>query len=211
MNTYYAEFLTVALVHLLAVASPGPDFAIVLRQSLCRSTWEAIWTSIGIGTGILIHVAYSLLGLGLIISQSILAFTILKIVGACYLAYIGWQSLRAKPQGAEGTDADGQLPSQTRWQAFRLGLLTNALNPKATLFFVSVFSVVINHETPIQVQAAYGLWMAVMTGIWFCGVAVFFSRPWLRSRFRRIAHWIDRVMGVVLLALAGRLIFAVQR
>ena len=68
---YWTEFLTVALVHLLAVASPGPDFAIVVRESVSSGRHTGICTAIGVGSGILLHVTYSLLGIGLIVSQSI--------------------------------------------------------------------------------------------------------------------------------------------
>src|SRR4051794_31688078 len=86
---YLAEFLTVALVHLLAVASPGPDFAVVLRESVTRGRPAGIFTALGVGSGIVLHVSYSLLGIGLLISQSILLFSLLKWLAAAYLIYIG--------------------------------------------------------------------------------------------------------------------------
>jgi len=91
MHNYWPEFITVALVHFLAVASPGPDFAVMLRQALCQSRRNALLTAFGIGTGILIHVGYSLLGIGLIIQQSLVLFSILKVVGALYLTWIAIQ------------------------------------------------------------------------------------------------------------------------
>ena len=84
MAKYWSEFLLVALVHLVAVASPGPDFAMVLRQSVIFGRRPAIWTSLGIGTGIFLHVAYSLLGIGLLVRSSVLAFNVLKWLGAIY-------------------------------------------------------------------------------------------------------------------------------
>lgn len=92
--------------------------------------------------------------------------------------------------------------------AFRLGFLTNTLNPKATLFFVSLFSVIISPGTPVAVQAGYGLYMAVATGLWFAGVALFFTLPRVRRAFDRFGHWLDRLMGGVLLILAGRLLLS---
>ena len=93
---YLSEFLTVALVHLLAVASPGPDFAIIVKQSISQGRKAALWSSLGIGLGIFIHVFYSLLGIGLVISQSITAFNIMKFLGAAYLAYLGVKGLKTK-------------------------------------------------------------------------------------------------------------------
>lgn len=203
---YQSEFLTVAVVHLLAVASPGPDFAMVMRQSLVAGRRAAIWTSIGIGLGILIHVAYTLLGLGLIISQSVQVFNLLKLVGAGYLLYIGWKSLRAKSvSSATAADTGETIRECLPAQALRIGFLTNALNPKATLFFLSLFSVIINPDTPQVMQLVYGLYMSVATGIWFCGLSLVLTQSRVRRGFSRFGHWIERVMGMVLIALGIRL------
>lgn len=206
MHNYWPEFFTVAIVHLLAVASPGPDFAIMLRQALCQSRHNALLTAFGIGIGILVHISYSLLGIGLIIQQSLVLFSLLKVIGALYLTWIAIQCLRSKAGGVYVET--GNLPYQSGLAAFRLGFLTNVLNPKATLFFVSLFSVVISPGTPIEVQTAYGLYMAVATGLWFTLVATFFTLPRVRRVFNRFGHWLDRLMGGVLMILAGQLLFS---
>jgi len=205
---WWGEFLTIALVHLLAVASPGPDFAMVLRQSIVSGRRPAIYTSIGIGAGILMHVSYCLLGLGLVISRSLLLFNLLKLVGAAYLFYVGWQSLRAKPPTPEIETTPSVQAVPSAGQALRIGFLTNLLNPKATLFFLSLFSLVIKPQTPLMVQLGYGLYMALATGVWFSALSVFLTRPAVREFFRRFGHWAERVMGVVLIALGIKLAFA---
>ncbi len=206
MQNYWPEFLTVALVHLLAVASPGPDFAVMLRQALCQSRKNALLTAMGIGAGILVHVCYSLLGIGLLIQQSIMLFSILKVLGALYLTWIAIQCLRARAGGIHVEQ--GPATGQSGIAALRLGFLTNALNPKATLFFVSLFSVVISPGTPIALQAGYGLYMALATGVWFAMIASFLTLPQVRKGFNRFGHWLDRLMGGVLLLLAGQLLLS---
>lgn len=199
---YLAEFLTVAFVHLLAVASPGPDFAVVVRESVTRGRGPAIWTALGIGTGILLHVGYSLLGIGLLISQSILLFSLLKWAAAGYLIYLGVRALRAQPlPPAEYGQAQGQRSPRA---AFFGGLLVNGLNPKATLFFLSLFTLVINPHTPLLVQAGYGLYLAFATAAWFCLVALLFSQARVRAGFLRMGHWFERSTGLVLIALGLR-------
>ena len=207
---WWPEFLTIALVHLLAVASPGPDFAMVLRQSIINGRRPAIYTSIGIGAGILAHVSYCLLGLGLIISQSLLLFNLVKWVGAAYLLYIGWLSLRAKPMSAAQYDTPKVRVLPTATQALWMGFLTNLLNPKATLFFLSLFSLVINPRTPLPVQLGYGLYMALATGLWFSALSLLLTRPGVRGFFNHFGHWAERLMGTVLVALGIRLALAGQ-
>ncbi len=94
---YWVEFLTIAGVHLIAVASPGPDFAIIVKQVIAYGRKTAIYTSVGIGLGIMLHVIYSILGLGLLIKTTPLLYQGLLYLSAGYLTYIGIKSLLSKP------------------------------------------------------------------------------------------------------------------
>lgn len=211
MHVYWVEFLQVALAHLLAVASPGPDFAVVLKQSLTYGRRTAIWTSIGIGSAILFHIGYSLLGLGLLIRSSPFWFNTVRFAGGAYLAWLGLQALRAKPRQDDLARGEMGSAAPAVHRAFAIGFFTNALNPKATLFFVSLFVLLVSPRTPHFVQAIYGIWMALATMAWFSLVAVVFTRDEVRGYFQRHAHWVDRVFGVVLLGFAATLIFASAR
>jgi RhtB (resistance to homoserine/threonine) family protein len=208
---YWTEFFTVALIHLLAVASPGPDFAIVVRESVGFGRRAGMFTALGVGVGIFVHVAYSLLGIGLIVSQSIVLFNALKWLAAAYLLYIGIRALRAKP--ADPASAELSLAKGTRSPraGFVTGFVTNGLNPKATLFFLSLFTVVIDPHTPLTVQAGYGVYLALATALWFCLVALLFSQQRVRAGFARLGHWFDRLMGGVLVALGIKLAFSELR
>jgi RhtB (resistance to homoserine/threonine) family protein len=199
---YFFQFFTVALIHLLAVMSPGPDFAVVTQNSLSYSRSVGIWTAIGVGLGISVHVAYSLIGIGLIISQSIIIFTTIKWIGALYLIYIGYKALRTKPYVQE-TDLDTVESRKdiSNWKAFSMGFVTNVLNPKATLFFLSLFTQVINVSTPIWIQLLYGLEMMLVTIVWFSLVALVFSHGSLKVRIRKIQHYVEWAMGGILIAL----------
>ena len=207
MHEYWLEFLKVAVAHALAVASPGPDFAIVLKQSLIHGRRTAIWTSLGVGTAILLHVSYSLLGLGLLIRSSVLWFDIAKYGGAAYIAWLGVQSLRAQPR-ANSSPADNGAEVPSTHGAFATGFLTNVLNPKVALFFISLFVLVVNPHTPKLIQAGYGLWMSLATMGWFSLVSVFFTREDVRAGFLSHGHWIDRALGVVFLGFAASLVLA---
>ncbi|MBA4290859.1 MAG: lysine transporter LysE [Pseudomonas sp.] len=208
---YWPEFFTVALIHLLAVASPGPDFAIVVRESVACGRRAGMFSALGVGCGIFIHVAYSLLGIGLIVSQSIVLFNALKWLAAAYLLYIGIKALRAKPVSAGQAELNRFGSERTARAAFTAGFVTNGLNPKATLFFLSLFTVVINPHTPLPVQAGYGVYLALATALWFCLVAQLFSHQRVRAGFSRLGHWFDRLMGVVLVGLGVKLAFSELR
>jgi len=201
------EFFTVALIHLLAVASPGPDFAIVVRESVAHGRRAGVFCALGVGTGIFVHVAYSLLGIGLIVSQSIVLFNALKWMAAAYLLYIGFKALRAQPAALGAVQEQAAAPARTPRGAFVTGFVTNGLNPKATLFFLSLFTVVINPHTPLLVQGGYGVYLAVATALWFCLVAMLFSQQRVREGFARMGHWFDRLMGAVLVGLGIKLAF----
>ncbi|MFK8329693.1 LysE family translocator [Pseudomonas sp. BJa5] len=204
---YWAEFLTVALIHLLAVASPGPDFAVVVRESVTHGRRAGTWTAFGVGTAIFLHVGYSLLGIGLIVSQSIMLFNALKWLAAAYLLYIGYKALRARPAAPGSENVADSTVERTPRAAFVAGFMTNGLNPKATLFFLSLFTVVINPHTPLAIQAGYGIYLALATGLWFCLVAMLFSQQRVRAAFARMGHWFDRTMGAVLIALGVKIAF----
>ena len=203
---YLEEFLLIAISHFFAVASPGPDFAIILKHSVQYGRRDALYTAVGIALGILLHVTYCLFGVAVIISSSPTLFAFLKYAAAAYLAFIGVQALRSKPS-ADGAQAMMlQSSPYSPLQAINKGFLVNALNPKATLFFLSLFTLVIDVSTPVTVQAAYGVYMALATWLWFSGLALFLSREKVRAFFNKAGHWFDRGIGVVLLLLALRVV-----
>lgn len=193
------ELLSVALITLLAVISPGADFALVTRNSFACGRAMGLWTTLGIGAGVQIHVFYTMLGVGLIIATQPSLLSALKIVGAAYLIYIGYQTYRSTPITSTNDALNPITPSP--FQAFRMGLLTNALNPKTTLFVVSTYSQIVQPDTPLWLQYAYGLFMSLAHWLWFTLVTVFFSSPNLRSRMLHHKINIDRGIGLTLSAL----------
>ncbi|MEP1446896.1 MAG: LysE family translocator [Paraglaciecola sp.] len=210
VNRYWLEFLTIASVHLLAVASPGPDFAIVLKHSISFGRRAAIMTSIGVGVAILIHVAYSLLGIGILIKTTPVLFQIFSYVAAAYLLYLGWGAIRSPaPDSLAETQENKQNSVISDKRAFVVGVLTNGLNPKATLFFLSVFAVAVSPETPNIIKLGYGLYLAFATGVWFCVLSFFLSSKKVTRFIGKKGYWFDRVMGIVLILLAIKLVMPV--
>lgn len=197
------ELLTIAGIHILACMSPGPDFLLVSRAGLLGSRKMGLYTALGIALGLPVHIAYCLLGVGLIISKSIVLFSVIKLLGAGYLIYLGYKSLRAKQVVSESES--GQILLKTPWQAVISGFLTNALNPKVSLFFLALFTQVIRPDTPIWAQGLYGLVMITNTLLWFTLVACVFSIPKFRDRFLKAGSVIDKVFGGLLIALGVKI------
>jgi RhtB (resistance to homoserine/threonine) family protein len=202
---YIHEFLMLTLIHLLAVISPGPDFAVVIRQSISFGRKTALMTSLGIAAGILMHVLYTLLGIGFIITQSETAFMVAKIAGALYLTYIGFNMLFSKAQKQNDNQVSIDADPKHHKRAFMLGFMTNLLNPKATMFFLAIFTTIVSIDTPLAVQSIYGLWIAATTALWFSLVSLFFSHRSMRANFMRHGYIFERLMGMVLLLFAARL------
>jgi len=200
------EFLTILGAFGIGAISPGPDFAMVLRQSIAHGRSTAIVTSVGIASAILVHGTYTILGLGLIVAQSLIMFTILKFAGAAYLIWLGISALRAPAPKEDANFIEGKMSNQSWVKAFSIGFLTNLLNPKAVLFFVALFSVLVSAQTAIIWQGVYIISMAMMLLIWFVLVSMFFTAPKVRAGFYRMGKWFNRVTGVALILLALRLL-----
>jgi RhtB (resistance to homoserine/threonine) family protein len=208
--SYLPEFLTIVVAHALAVASPGPDFALVLRQSLAHGRRTAVWSSICIGCGLSVHIGYCILGLGYFLKNSEVALATVKYLGAAYLAWVGVQALRARARTGD-VDLAAGATAPTDGTAWTTGFLVNVLNPKAALFFISLFPLAVSVATPKLVQVGYGVWMTLATVGWFSFVSVVFTREEVRRRFLRHGHWIDRALGVVFIGFAVSLVFAKLR
>lgn len=196
------ELLAVVTITIFAVISPGPDFAMVTRNSLLLSRRAGVLSALGIAAGVWVHVAYTLLGVGLLIRQSLFLFTVLKFVGAAYLIWLGIRMLRTKPAETTGLAAH---PALSDIGVLRVGFLTNALNPKTTIFVVSLFMQVVGPTTALPVQMGYGAFISAAHLIWFAIVALFFSSGTVRLRLIALRHWIDRTFGALLVGFGALL------
>jgi len=173
----------------------------ISRNTLLYSRKTGIYSAVGLGLGIAVHITYSLFGIAVLIAQSVVLFSIIKYVGAAYLIYIGVQSLRTKQQGKDLVSKEHHSRSLTPVAAVKMGFLTNILNPKATLFFLALFTQVITPTTPIFIKGLMGLEMILATAAWFSLVAVLLSHNRVKRVFVRIQHKAERVFGVLLIAL----------
>lgn len=199
------EFLLLATAHLFAVASPGADFAVVLKNTLRSGQRVGTYTALGIGLGIFVHVGYTLLGVAIVFSQSPILFDLVKYLGAGYLLWLAFQSFRSRPKAAS-TESEIEHIQLSKFKALKQGFLVNVLNPKVTVFFIALFTSIVSQKTPIWIQSFYGVWLAVYTFLWFSLVAWWFSRTTILAWYQRHGYIIDWLMGGVLIVIAVRLL-----
>ena len=190
----------VGLIHLVALVSPGPDFVVVCRNSLLYSRTIGIYTAVGFGLGICIHISYAIFGLSWLIANNELIFTVIQYLGAFYLMLIGIQSLRSFQSqiGQEPATASSHI---SPFRAVRIGFITNVLNPKATLFFLSLFSTMLNPTVGELTLVVIALLLVVTTILWFSLVALLISHPRFTSSLKRYEKTIRQFFGVLLIAI----------
>lgn len=200
------EYYTIALIAILAAISPGPDFVIVAKNALTHNVRSAVMTSLGVGAGVMVHTLYCVLGLAIVISQSIFLFNLIKYLGAAYLIYLGLKSLLSR--GSHLSMPTTKIKTiRSSWLSFRDGLLTNVLNPKCTLFMLSIFTLVVKANTPSLIQASYGLEIAFITAAWFVFLSYGLTSSIIKSRLEKIQHIVEKLIGAVLITLGISIVF----
>ena len=198
-------FISLATINLLALISPGPDFAIVVKNSLRYSRKNALLTALGVTLGDLIYVTCSVLGLGLIIQENDWVLSILKYLGAGYLLYIGFKNIRA--QKTQKTDVYHHFKTEiSSLKAIRSGFYTTLLNPKCFLYFISIFSVFMTPETTVPVKILYIILIVGQALLWFSFVAFCLSHERAKEKFNLVGYLIDRITGALFIIFGLKLI-----
>jgi threonine efflux protein len=200
----WAVLGSVFAVHVLAMVSPGPNVLIVTQTAASQTRRAGVCVALGIAAGAALLSSAALLGLSMALTQFASLRTALKLVGGAYLVYLGLRLWRtASSPAAFSPPANGV--AGTDWRAFRLGLATNLTNPKALLFYGSVFAALLAPEAPLWVKlAAVGI-IAANSTAFHVALACLFSTPQAQAGYRRIKPWVDRIAGAGLAALGLRL------
>ena len=200
------EFITIALLHLFAVVSPGPDFVLITRQSIRYNRNVAIWSSLGVGVGILFHSFIAITGVVVLVTSNTFLFTTIKIAGAIYLTYLGIFSI-INSNKIKSLTGDVSVKRENL-NGFLAGLITNVTNVKAILFFITVFSVVVDQNTDRLTLTLYGLYMSISTFIWFAFVSVVFTNDKFTRKFSYYLPIFEKVIGAVLIAISAQILIS---
>ena len=183
------EFLLIASIHLLAVISPGPDFAVVLRQSLSSTRRASIFTALGIATSEFFHCLYSIFGMELIMRYQGNIFLVLKPIAILYLMYLGISSFFTKRPSETVTHSSSKN--------FTLGFTTNLLNLQASTFTVTLFFAIVSIDTLLSILILYAVFIAVSTFMWFAFLSLLLTSKGFLYKFNNFIPWIYKFTGIV--------------
>ena len=203
INTYMAEIIAVSTIAIFMAMLPGADFVMVTRTSIYNGRLAGLYMSLGMCLSVCVHASYSIAGLAVVIANSAWLFSTIKYLGAAYLIYIAWQLLTAREISSNNQRSSASPMSPLI--ALRLDFTCNILNPKTSIFFLSIFTQVVSVDTPLIMQVGYGLIIMLAHFIWYCGVALLLSHPKIVPHFNRQKQKIDKVAGFVLMVIAIKL------
>ena len=198
------EIISLAILGLLIVISPGADFVLVLKNSINQGRKAGVWTAAGISLAICVHIGYSLLGISYLISQNQMLFDLVRYAGSGYLIYLGIRGIFSANSTLETMEASEKDIKASQFLA--QGFLCNVLNPKTMLFFLSIFSQVISPDSSDNYSALiYGLYMILLHGIWFVAVAMLFTSNTLQHHLLRVKKRLNQACGAGLFAFGALL------
>ncbi len=199
-------WLAVVTICTLGAMSPGPSLALVLKQTLAGGRTNGMIVAVSHGVGIGLYAFLSVMGLAAAITTSPTLFAVLQWGGAAYLAWLGFKGLTARSRPSQ------PLPDvPTTASAARDGFMLAFLNPKVAVFFIALFSQVVGPETSMAAKLIYATTAMVLDIGWYVIVAALFSNPRLLNSLKRNVIWLERFFGVLLIALAGRLVAGILR
>lgn len=217
LNIDQFELYSVAIITLLAVISPGPDFAMISKTALLKGRRDGLLCALGISVAISVHLSYTLLGLGIVFANNLWVLNTLRYLGATYLIWLGisalWPDIKAVFLKATSQQRCEPLKSENSRQnkptrnssAFWSGFACNALNPKTMLFIVSLFSQVISTDSTLLMELSYGAYIAIVHFVWFALVACLLTSAKVQKKVQVFKIWIERVTGLLMTSLGLRL------
>jgi threonine/homoserine/homoserine lactone efflux protein len=196
--------LTIAAIHLVACLSPGPDIFLVVLNSMRHGWRRGIATTTGILCGVSLHITLGLTGVSYLITQGEVFEKLLSLAGGTWLLYLGIRGLasyRKRPVKMTGSGLEPEAGALSFREAWTQGFFVNLLNPKALLFFLSLFSVMLGPDLPIGIRIASGVAMVCTQVTAFSLVAILVDRPFFKAGWQRLQLWLEVGISVILLAL----------
>ena len=191
-----SAFPALVLAHFVALLSPGPDFFLLVGYAVRYRMRDSTGLCVGIAVGNGLYILLAIIGWG-ILRQLPLLFTIIELLGALYLLWIGSLLIRSRPQTLTGADARSTCPGFGK--QLLLGLGSSLLNPKNALFYLALMTALLGPSVTLLQQTMSGIWMTSVVLCWDLLIVMFIGLPQIQRRLTRGILWIERIAGGVLI------------
>ena len=191
-----SAFPALALAHFVALLSPGPDFFLLVGYAVRYRMRGSTGLCVGIAVGNGLYILLAIIGWG-ILRQLPLLFTIIELLGALYLLWIGSLLIRSRPQTLTGADAQSTCPGFGK--QLLLGLGSSLLNPKNALFYLALMTALLGPSVTLLQQTMSGIWMTSVVLFWDLLIVMFIGLPQIQRRLTRGILWVERIAGGVLI------------
>lgn len=191
-----SAFPALALAHFVALLSPGPDFFLLVGYAVRYRMRDSTGLCVGIAVGNGLYILLAIIGWG-ILRQLPLLFTIIELLGALYLLWIGSLLIRSRPQTLTGADARSTCPGFGK--QLLLGLGSSLLNPKNALFYLALMTALLGPSVTLLQQTMSGIWMTSVVLCWDLLIVMFIGLPQIQRRLSRGILWVERIAGGVLI------------
>ena len=197
----------IALIHLLAIASPGPTLAVVTSYAAGGDRRSGFLVTLGVCLATICWASLAAVGLGTVFATFPVAYRALQLAGAAYLIWLGTKMLRSVLQaGAAAVPSASRDLPDSGWGALRVGFLTNITNPKVVAYYASLFGVLIPSDAALWLFWAAAATALVVSAVWWSAVILFFAIPAVAAGYKRIRRGADTAMGAILILLGLKLI-----
>lgn len=205
MNITESNMLIIGIVTILAVMSPGPDFAVIMRNGLRYGRKTGLATALGIAGGVVVHTTYTLLGLSYIIAEYVWVLEAVRYAGAGYLIWLGISAFLPQKQQKASCESEAISPSLSAWGAFRHGFFCNALNPKAMLFFIALFTQVVSPGISLPVKIGIGAFISLTHLLWFAFIVLVLTNQRTQKVVELWRNALGKIVGAFLFGLGAKL------
>lgn len=200
-------WLSLAFICVMGALSPGPSLAVVVKNTLFGGAKQGYATAITHGAGVALYAALTALGIGVVIVQSPMLFSIIQYAGAAFLVYLGIKALMSKKQNFDlQEDALAPEDNQQVINGWKDGFLIAFLNPKLAIFFLALFSQFVDSDASYQQKVIMVSTVGIIDTLWYLIVAFMFSRGPILEKLKRNSYIIDKITGSFLILLAARIV-----
>lgn len=196
-----SPLISIAIIHFFALISPGPDFFFVTQSAVRQSRTHALFAALGISLSILVWAICAMSGLHFLFQKMAWLQQVLMICGALYLFYLGIQLLKSACKKSDAVIIEGKPHTEKSYSKLLIqGFLTNMANPKALIYFSSVFAIGINTEATLLQQSSLLTLVFIESLLWFTLVAYLFSAKKVNHYYQKMSKKIDAITGGIFIS-----------